>query len=82
MLDSAKRTVRDIVSQASEPYIEKLDEDTELLISGLLDSLAVIRIATAIEECLQLEVPPMDISIENFQSLNAIYAYMDSRVQS
>lgn len=70
--------LRDVVSELAfgEPQIE---DHTELLISGILDSLAVTQVAVVMEDCLKMEVPPLDMIIENFESIQAMEKYMQSR---
>lgn len=55
-------------------------EDTEdLLLSGQIDSLGVMRLVAFIEQTLSITVPPEDVVIEHFQSLAAIEAYLETR---
>ena len=54
------------------------DQD-ELLISGLVDSLAVMRLVSFIEQQSGLRVPPEDVVIENFASIDAIDRYLQTR---
>ncbi len=82
MLDATKQKIQDLICEIGRSQGMDIQEDTELLISGVLDSLDVIRIASAIEKSLNLEVPPVDITIENFESINAIYRYIVSRTES
>jgi acyl carrier protein len=56
-----------------------IDEDEDLLASGLLDSLSMMSLIQHIEQDLQIDVPAEDVTIENFQSLRAIDAYLDGR---
>ncbi|WP_193142959.1 MULTISPECIES: phosphopantetheine-binding protein [unclassified Meridianimarinicoccus] len=51
--------------------------DEELLLSGLLDSLAVMALVAEVERIAGRPVPPTDVLIENFTTLDAIGAYMD-----
>ena len=62
----------------AEPSLE-LAADEDLLASGLLDSLGVMRLVRFIEENFQLEVPPADVVIEHFMTLDAILDYLNSR---
>ena len=54
-----------------------LTADTDLLLSGAVDSLGVIRITHWLEERTGVPVPPGDVTLENFQSVAAIAAYAD-----
>ena len=49
----------------------------DLLLSGMIDSLGVMRLVTFIEEDSGLKIPAVDITIEHFQNVNAIMAYTD-----
>jgi acyl carrier protein len=51
----------------------------ELLLSGLLDSLAVVRLVSFIETDLQVRVPPEDVTIDHFEHVDAIVTYLQAR---
>jgi acyl carrier protein len=53
--------------------------DTDLLLTGLVDSLGVIRITQWIEDELDVEVPPGDVTLENFQTVDRIVSYVATR---
>lgn len=53
--------------------------DEDLLGSGLLDSLSVMSLVHFIESDLGVDVPPEDVTIENFETLAAIEAYIERR---
>ena len=53
--------------------------DTDLLLSGLVDSLGVIRITQWIEDELDVDVPPGDVTLENFQTVDRIVSYVATR---
>ena len=54
-----------------------IDEDQELLVSGILDSLAVMNLVEYIESLTGQKVPPLDITIQNFSSVQAIDDYLE-----
>lgn len=54
--------------------------DENLLLSGMLDSLAVMSLVAFIEKDFAIAIPFGDVVIENFQSIDAIVAYVDGRV--
>jgi acyl carrier protein len=56
-----------------------LDDDENLLGSGLVDSVGMMSLVLFIEERFGLEVPPEDVTIEHFLSLNTIDAYLSKR---
>ncbi|MCL4251849.1 MAG: acyl carrier protein [Anaerolineae bacterium] len=51
----------------------------DLLLSGLINSLDVMRLVTFTAEEFKIEIPPEDVVIENFQSIDAIVNYVHSR---
>ncbi len=53
--------------------------DTDLLLSGLVDSLGVIRITQWIEDEMDVDVPPGDVTLENFQTVDRIVSYVATR---
>ena len=50
--------------------------DDELLLDGVLDSLAVMRLVTYLENETGASIPPEDVTLDNFHSVNAIAAYL------
>ena len=56
--------------------------DEDLLISGLVDSLGVMRLVTYIEDEFAIPVPPEDVTIENFATIDTIGAYVERRTDS
>ena len=53
-----------------------LDADTNLLLTGLVDSLGVMRMMMFIDEELGVQVPPTDITIDNFRTIGTIADYL------
>ncbi|MBT8103721.1 MAG: acyl carrier protein [Gammaproteobacteria bacterium] len=51
--------------------------DDELLLDGVLDSLAVMRLVAFLEANTGTAIPPEDVTLENFRSIGAIAAYLD-----
>lgn len=56
-----------------------LGEDEDLLLSNTLDSLRVMLLISHLEEQSGFTIPPEDVTLENFQSLRRIHAYLDGR---
>lgn len=54
------------------------DQD-DLLLSGLVDSIGVMRLVTFIEEEAALQVPAEDVTIEHFVNIAAISRYLEAR---
>ena len=59
---------------------QQIADDDELLISGRLDSLAVMSLVSFVEDTYALSVPFSDVLIENFESLDAMARYLTGRM--
>ena len=56
-----------------------LQADDNLLTSGLIDSLGIIRLVNFIEDSFGVQVRPEDITIENFRTINVISSYLEKQ---
>ena len=56
-----------------------LSVDDELLASGLIDSIGVVRLVTFVEETFSISIPAEDVIVENFSSIGALDEYLNSR---
>ncbi|MEM6644197.1 MAG: acyl carrier protein [Bacteroidota bacterium] len=65
----------------SKPDIE-IGSDDDLLTTGLLDSLSIMKLVGFIEKEFDITIPPEDMLIENFISLNAMHNYLESTKNS
>ena len=76
MIDAIRRYI--LVELLNDPTV-RIDADEDLLISQTLDSLRVMRLVQHLEEETGIAVPPEDVTLENFQSLRRIDAYLTRR---
>jgi acyl carrier protein len=51
----------------------------DLLLSGLLNSLGVMRLVAFAQERFGIEIPAEDVVIEHFQTIDAIAGYLQAR---
>lgn len=56
-----------------------LEFETDLLLTGAVDSLGVIRITQWLEDELEIVVDPAEVTLENFQTVGLIVAYAKSK---
>ncbi len=56
-----------------------LDADTDLVMSGVIDSLGVMMVVDWLEQRLAVTIDPNDVVIEHFASVAAIVDYLRSR---
>ncbi|WP_040302788.1 phosphopantetheine-binding protein [Algoriphagus machipongonensis] len=62
-------------------YINKeinilVTQEEELLSSGLIDSITIMKLIAHLEEAYEIKVPPQDMVIENFNSVSSISEYI------
>ncbi len=57
---------------------QSIAADDDLLTSGLVDSMGVMRLATFVETEFKMAVLPEDITIENFQTAQSIVLYIEA----
>lgn len=74
-----ERIVKILKEEILEDETIEIGRDEDLLTSGLLDSMALIRLVAAIEQSFDLKIPPTDLVIENFISVRAIDTYLSSQ---
>jgi acyl carrier protein len=59
---------------------ENLHNDTPLRTSGVLDSVATLRLVTFVEEEFGIRVEAHEASVENFDSIDSITAFVQSKI--
>jgi acyl carrier protein len=56
-----------------------LDYSDDLLLSGLVNSLGVMRLVSFTQEQFGVSIPAEDVIIEHFQTIDAIARYVETR---
>lgn len=59
----------------NEPGIE-IEADQDLLLSEILDSLRVTLLIQRLENACDVSIPPEDVTLENFSTLECIADYL------
>jgi acyl carrier protein len=67
-----QRLFRDVLN------VEVPSTDTDVIDTGLLDSLALVELLAAIEEEFGIELPLDGLEVESFRSVDTIAAYVGS----
>ena len=79
MNDIIIKYVKDELLEGNEGM--ELEADQDLLGSGLIDSLGMMNLVAFVEEQFEVSIPPGDLTIENFMTIDAISTYLESRKQ-
>lgn len=56
---------------------KEIDADEDLLSSGILNSLAILKLVSFIEDRFNIRVPDEDIVFENFQNIQSLSQYLE-----
>lgn len=67
----------DLISQESGLDPAALKAAKGLMSTGVLDSFALVTVITFVEEQIGTEVPPADLTFDNFDSISGIVAYVE-----
>lgn len=62
----------------TEPDLE-LSAEEDLLGSGLVDSIGMVKLIAFIEKEFEISIPPQDMIIENFMTVEYIHHYVEAR---
>lgn len=76
MKDQLRRYIARDLMNADEA---SLSDDASLLGDNLIDSIGVMSLMMFIENRFDIRVPPEDVTIEHFASVNTIHAYLERR---
>lgn len=60
--------------------IGELDSDLNLVDSGMIDSLSVLKIMASIESSLDLLIEPEELDVDNFSTVKAIEALISRKL--
>lgn len=84
--DQPRTLVDDALAERLRAFVDDeiaIDGDvegsTDLLLTGLVDSLGVVQIVDWIEQELDTEIDPGDVILEHFRSVDAMVAYLRAR---
>ena len=64
---------------AAQAGVEQPRQTDDLFQMGVLDSFALVDFVTVLEEQCGIKVPDSDVNPANFQTIEAIERYVDSR---
>ena len=67
------------ISAAVATADDPIDPDTDLLLTGLVDSLGVVLIVNWMEDELAIAIDPGDVVLENFQTVRQMVEYAQRR---
>jgi acyl carrier protein len=80
-MDSIKEELRQYILSEFLPGEKpaNLQDDTPLRTSGILDSVSTLRVVSFVEERYGIEVEAHEAGVENFDTISAIAAFVQSK---
>jgi methoxymalonate biosynthesis acyl carrier protein len=61
---------------------KSLEPEEDLLGSGIIDSMAVLKVILFMEETFSIHIAEEDIVPENFQNLNSMVEYVEQKMRN
>lgn len=75
----ANAIIEFIMELADMPIGLNVDANTSLFSAQLLDSITLVELIAFLEDTFSIKVRPMEISLDNFDSVSRILAYIDRK---
>jgi acyl carrier protein len=77
-IDAIRNFIQDEILNEADLHIEA---DQDLLLSEILNSLSVTMLIAHLENSCSVQIPPEDVTLENFSTLRSIESYILGRIQ-
>ena len=74
-----KQQIHDIMAQfiqQASGWDDDIDDTMSLINGGLIDSLTMVNVVVALQKSFKIEIAVTEISIDNFDTLAAIYDFV------
>ena len=78
-LDSLTHELVTFIDEEVSAGFEPVEPGTDLMMTGLVDSLGVVLIVDWLENGLGIRIDPADVVLENFVSVDSMVAYVAAR---
>ena len=82
MTEALAQQVADVVAQSVRDAVGielQLESQEPLLSSGVLDSISLVGLIERLGQIFAIEVDPLDVTLENFDTLSRIERYVRER---
>ena len=78
-MEKTRRLIGDYIRKLETAKGKVIDDNTNLLEEGILDSISMMSIIEFLEELAQVEIYDDDFNIENFESINSIVLFVEKK---
>ena len=74
-----KEKIKNYIVEASRGDSSKINNDTQIFESGLLDSMGLLFLIEFLKENFNVEVNDEELNPQNFESINSIVAFVNKK---
>lgn len=74
-----KETIREFLRDSGGVDVTEVADDSPLFSTGIIDSFTLVSLMALIETHAGFQVDPMDVTLENFDTIERMQAYVDRR---
>jgi acyl carrier protein len=78
--EQVKDQIRQFIIEATFAPAEQVKNETLIFVEGIFDSMGFISLINYIEEAFAVKVKDSELLEENFESINAIASYIESKL--
>ena len=75
-----KNKVKDYILKSTLANVDHLEDDTLIFETGLLDSMGLLFLIEFLKEEFKVETQDEELVVENFESINSIVAFVESKL--
>ncbi len=75
-----KDKIRDYILESTFDDVEKITDDTLIFEEGVLDSMGLLFLIEFLQEEFRITTNDDELVVDNFQSINSIVAFMESKL--
>jgi len=79
MTTELKKMIYDYVHENTYTDKDKIKDDTLIFKEGFLDSMGLVSLISFLEESFSIQTSDSDLIEENFESINAICQFVESK---
>ena len=76
-MENEKKIIGEFIAEAAG--MDEIAEDLHIFDEGIVNSLFAIELMTFLEREFSIKIRMNDLDIENFQSVNNIYSFIESK---
>ena len=81
-MSEIKEPLRNFIASELLSGERTVADDESLLADGMIDSMGVVRLVAFAEDTFGCQIPPEDVTIDNFRSIDNLAAYLGTRIHA